>query len=408
EDGGFTDSCEVTVNPIPVTGIALDKETMDLSVGGEPGTLTATIAPNNATNINIGWVSSKPEVATVSDGVVTPVGEGTTTITVITEEGPFTDTCEVTVQFIHVSGVFLDMESLDMAVGGAPETLTATVQPENASNRNVSWESSNPEVATVYNGVVTPIGVGESTITVTAEDGGFTDTCEVTVILNEGPDWAITLDQYPEEAAAGSKISLKATVLSCGTVDAPKATVEIYIDDYCICTKSVSKLKWGKSKTLSIRTTVPADLPMGACSLSAVVTPVLPVQEMLENNNTDAKEISIVLPDLTIDYLEPASGLIAGKAINVMVGISNLRNAEAKKFTVKLYLSEDGETCGELLGTKKISKLGMGSMDLKIRAKAPKYFSLENYYIIAVIDEENVVNEEYEENNRLVWSNTDI
>ncbi|MGE5397163.1 MAG: lectin like domain-containing protein [Chitinophagales bacterium] len=405
EDGGFTDTCEVTVNVIMATGVALDQEVMNLIVGGATGTLTATVQPNNASDKNLIWNSNHPEVASVSNGIVTPVGEGTATITVTTKDGGFQDTCEVTVDVVSVTGVTLDLESMNLNVGD-PRYLTATVQPNDASSKNVTWESSKPSVATVNsNGLIIPVGVGETTITVTTVDGGFQDTCEITVNLAEGPDLAITLDEYPEEATAGSKISLKATVLSCGTVDAPKATVEIYIGDTLVCTKSVSKLKWGKSKTLSIKATVPANLPVGACDLTAVVAPVLPVQEIGENNNTDVEEISIVLPDLTINSIVPAGGLIAGKGVYVTVNICNQRNAEAKKFTVKLYLSEDGLTCGQLLGTKKISKLKMGSTELKIRAKTTKDFNLASYYIIAIIDEENVVNEENEYNNRIVWSN---
>ncbi|MGE5397162.1 MAG: lectin like domain-containing protein [Chitinophagales bacterium] len=306
---------------------------------------------------------------------------------------------------IPVTGVTLTPETMNLIAGGATRTLTATVEPNTAINKNVSWKSSKPEVATVNNGVVTPVGEGQTTITITTVDGGFQDTCEVTVAPPVvGPDLAIALDEYPEEAAAGSKISLKATVLSCGTVDAPKATVEIYIGDTLVCTKSVSKLKWGKSKTLSIKATVPANLPVGTCELKAVVTPVSAIPEINQSNNIETQDINIVLPDLTIYSIVPAGGLIAGKGVNVTVNISNQRNAEAKKFSVKLYLSNDGVTCGQLLGSKKISKLGMKTMAVKLKAKAPKDFNLTDYYIIAVVDEENVVNEETENNNSRVWS----
>ena len=78
-----------------------------------------------------------------------------------------------------VTDVSLDKTSLDLEVGDSA-TLTATVQPSNADNQNVTWSSSDEAVATVANGVVTAVGAGTATITVTTEDGDFTAICAVT------------------------------------------------------------------------------------------------------------------------------------------------------------------------------------------------------------------------------------
>ena len=83
--------------PVAVTGVTLDQATMTLTAGGATGTLVATVAPANATNKSVTWSSSAPAVATVANGVVTPVTAGTTTITVATVDGGFTATCTVTV-----------------------------------------------------------------------------------------------------------------------------------------------------------------------------------------------------------------------------------------------------------------------------------------------------------------------
>lgn len=88
--------CDVTV-AIFVTGVTLDNETLDLTVGGSDGTLTATVAPEDATDDSVVWTSSDEGVAIVENGVVTPVGEGTAIITVTTVDGGFTAECEVTV-----------------------------------------------------------------------------------------------------------------------------------------------------------------------------------------------------------------------------------------------------------------------------------------------------------------------
>jgi len=81
---------------------------------------------------------------------------------------------------VAVTGVSLNEDTASVAVGNTT-TLTATVEPSNATNKTVSWSTSDEDVATVDGGVVTGIGAGTATITVTTADGGFTDTCEVTV-----------------------------------------------------------------------------------------------------------------------------------------------------------------------------------------------------------------------------------
>jgi hypothetical protein len=86
-----------TVTPVAVTGVTLDQPTMTLTAGGATGTLVATVAPADATNQSITWSSSAPAVATVANGVVTPLTAGTTTITVATVDGGLTATCTVTV-----------------------------------------------------------------------------------------------------------------------------------------------------------------------------------------------------------------------------------------------------------------------------------------------------------------------
>lgn len=162
-----------------VTGVSVTPTTLELRVG-ESGTLIATITPENVTNKNVNWTSSKPEVATVADGVVTAVAEGESIITVTTSDGEKTATCKVTVAGIPVMGVSIAPETLSLKIGGSG-TLAATVSPENATNKKVSWTSSTPEVATVADGVVTAVSEGESIITVTTEDGAKKATCKVTV-----------------------------------------------------------------------------------------------------------------------------------------------------------------------------------------------------------------------------------
>jgi uncharacterized protein YjdB len=178
-EGGFTATCEVTVNPRPVTGVTLDKTEATLEVK-ETVALVATVAPANATNQDVTWSTSDEAVATVADGVVTAVAEGTATITVTTVDGSFTATCVITVKPISVKGVALNKTTLTLKAAQT-ETLVATVAPEDATDKSVTWTSDNDAVATVADGVVTAVAEGTATITVTTVDGEFTATCVVTV-----------------------------------------------------------------------------------------------------------------------------------------------------------------------------------------------------------------------------------
>jgi len=192
-DGTVGPSEPVSNSPVTgaVAGVTLDQDTLNLTVGGASATLIASVSPADATNKNVTWSSSNNSVATVAGGVVTPVAAGSATITVTTVDGGFTDTCAVTVEAasIAVTGVTLGQDTLSLSAGGDTAALVATVAPADATNQNVTWSSSNNSVATVAGGVVTPVADGNATITVTTVDGGFTDTCAVTV-ATAGPTTA--------------------------------------------------------------------------------------------------------------------------------------------------------------------------------------------------------------------------
>ena len=213
EDGGKTATCKVTVSDkeIKVTGVTLTKTTLTLETGASE-TLTASIAPKDATNQKVSWKSDKPEIATVdASGKVTGVKAGTATITVTTEDGGKTATCQVTVKAntVAVTGVTLNKSTLSLNVG-ASETLTATVAPADASNKNVTWASSNTTIATVdASGKVTGLAKGTVTITVTTEDGAKTATCKVTVTI---PVTGVTLNKTSTTIAVGVIETLTATV----------------------------------------------------------------------------------------------------------------------------------------------------------------------------------------------------
>ena len=207
EDGSFTATCEVTVT-VPVTAVVITNSMLSLHEG-ETFTIEASVRPTYATNKNIIWSSSDPSVATVSSsgatgsevliqhGLVTAVGGGTATITATSEDGGVATICEVTVTVpvISVTGVTLDKTNLYLA-RDETSTLTATVQPDDATNKNIIWSSSNTAVAEVSeNGLVTAINLGQTLIRATTEDGRFSASCVVTVTydyvdMGDGLLWA--------------------------------------------------------------------------------------------------------------------------------------------------------------------------------------------------------------------------
>lgn len=171
---------------VHVTGVTVD-QTLDL-VTGDSKTLVATVSPASATDKSVNWASDNPAVASVdSSGKVTANGVGTANIPVTTVDGNKTATCKVTVHPRSVTGVDLDKTAMNLLVGNS-SSLNATVRPSNATNKNVTWFSSDTSVAIVDStGKVTAVAVkqGEqfsvANITVTTADGSKTASCNVKV-----------------------------------------------------------------------------------------------------------------------------------------------------------------------------------------------------------------------------------
>lgn len=169
-----------------VIDVTLNQTTATLVVG-DTLTLIATIFPNNATNKTVTWLSSDTSVATVVDGKITALSIGLTNITVTTVDGNKVDTCVVgvTTPHIAVTGVALWLVNTPLTTTwlyvGDTLTLTAVIWPHNATNKNITWKSSNTDVATIYNGKITTLSAGYTNIIVTTEDGSKTDTGVVVV-----------------------------------------------------------------------------------------------------------------------------------------------------------------------------------------------------------------------------------
>lgn len=179
-DGIKTATCEVTVI-VPVTGVRLDRTSAEI-IKGDSMTLTATVAPSNATNKNVIWTSSNPSVATVSQsGVITAIKAGSTTVVATTIDGEKAAACEIVV-IVPVNSISLDKESLEL-IEGDGASLTATIGPDDATDKLITWKSSDDSIAIVSSsGSVVAVKAGTVTITATTEDGGLTAECNLTVI----------------------------------------------------------------------------------------------------------------------------------------------------------------------------------------------------------------------------------
>ena len=172
-----TAKCTVTVTDIavPATNIELDAYDKTMSVG-DKAKLTATVKPTDTTD-KIVWTSSKPTVAAVDEnGNITALAVGTTKI--LATAGTVSAECTVTVEAVKVTEVKLDKTAVSLKAGETAQ-LTATVLPDNAADKTVTWTSSNEKVATVVNGKITAVAAGTATITATA--GGKSAACTVTV-----------------------------------------------------------------------------------------------------------------------------------------------------------------------------------------------------------------------------------
>ena len=174
----FVFACEKTPEEIAVSSVSLSQPSAEMIIG-ETLQLQVSISPSNATDKTVFWGSSKQSVATVSNtGLVSAVSEGSSTITV--SAGGKSATCQITVSkgTVDVSSITLNETSIEL-IEGESKTLVATVLPEDATDKTVSWSSSAPDIASVNGGKVNALLPGEAIITATANNKSAS--CKVVV-----------------------------------------------------------------------------------------------------------------------------------------------------------------------------------------------------------------------------------
>lgn len=227
-------TCKVTVVAVTPASVSLNKTSGTLGYG-KSYQLKATVAPSNATDKRVTWTSSNPKAVSVSStGVIkglTP--NASAVITCKTVSGGKVAKCTIKVGAIATTGVKLSKTSLSM-LAGKSTTLIAAVSPSNATNKSVTWSSSNTSVATVnQNGIVTAKSRGTAVITCKTKSGGYTASCKVTVSAT--PVLGIALDRANYSGKVGATFTLHATIVPENatnkavrwtTTDAKVATVD--------------------------------------------------------------------------------------------------------------------------------------------------------------------------------------
>ncbi len=387
-DGELSAECEVIVAvapdtpddpndptppPVSVTGVELDEQTLALTVG-DTDTLTATVAPADATNRAVTWSSSAEAVVSVENGELTALSAGTAVITVTTADGEFTDSCTVTVSnpVVAVTGVTLSAETLALTVGDT-DTLTATVAPADATNKNIVWSSSAEGIVSVVNGTITAHAAGKATISVLTEDGEFTDSCEVTVSAAEVPVTGVTLSADTLSLKVGDTDTLTATV-------APATATNKAVTWTCSPAGVVSVVD-GAITALSAGTaTVTVTTTDGAKTATCTVTVTQPVTGVALNTSS----LTLKEDDTATLVATVAPGNATNKAVSWTVapaGIVSVADGEITALAVGTatvtVTTADGAktaTCTVTVESKKIAvtevTLNRGDFELEITKMA--------------------------------------
>ena len=174
----FRDYTKEVPKNVKVTGISLDKNNLELKIG-DTYTLTSTITPNNATNKEVEWSSNNSDVATVENGKIVAKNKGDAKITVKSKDTGVSATCNVKV-VKKVTEISISESAVNLNVGDE-STLNYTIGPDDATNKEVEWISSNSDVVSVDNGKVIAKKTGTANITVKSKDTGISASCKITV-----------------------------------------------------------------------------------------------------------------------------------------------------------------------------------------------------------------------------------
>lgn len=199
--GDLISVCNVSVSPVAVTSVSLDKESLRLPAGSS-STLKVTLSPANATNPKVTWSTADEKIAVVSHGLVTGISAGKTVVTA--SVGDIRAECEVEVYSIDATSLDLDVTEREIAVG---ETfmVTATVLPENVTDKSFRWTSDNGDVisyevidAVEGDNVIAAkvVGTGAGNAVLTVSSGALKAECRIAVRSASIPETEPKIGDY--------------------------------------------------------------------------------------------------------------------------------------------------------------------------------------------------------------------
>lgn len=295
EDGLKVATCDVNVRE-PVTGIVLNSTTVESTMAIGQYQLVATVLPSgNGVNRNVTWSSSDESICKVDEnGLVTFVEPGFCTIVCKTEDGAFLATCNFVIS-IPVETIKLDYTDEIMSKGDRLR-ITAEVLPITATNRTVSWESSNTNVCIVdSNGLVEAVGTGSTTILCKTLDGGVTAMCNIYV---RQPVTSIVLNTTDITVRKGQVFWLNATCLP-ENADNKIVTWESRDTDICKVENDGKVTATGAGTTSVICTNT--DTGLTAYCVVTVTQPVTGIKL-----NSDYQELWVGAKYAVIPTVEPS------------------------------------------------------------------------------------------------------
>lgn len=284
-DGNKIAKCNVTVNSkiIPVTNIEVTPKNLEIKVG-EKGEISASISPENATNKSIVWKSSDENVAVVSNGEVSGIAEGD--VVIYASVDGVCDSSIVTVSKIGVDKVEINQDAVKINVGDSLK-LTVTVSPENATYPDITWVSSNTEIATINeSGVI--VGKKEGTTNVIAIADNISSQ-ECIVEVSSVPVQSITLNRSNVSLLVDETIRLSATIYPQNATD---KTI-----DWSSTNNDVAYVRDGKVVAMNVGTAIikaqTSDGKVNAvCNVTVNQRPKLAIEYVSQYNLKTAKVFS--------------------------------------------------------------------------------------------------------------------
>lgn len=223
-----------------VQSVSLNRESLSMIVG-DSETVIATVTPSDAENASVSWTSSNPSVASVQAGTITALSVGSTNITA--SAGGKSSSCSVSVsaKVIPVSSISLSLPSVEM-VEGDKVTITASIEPSNATDKTVAWSSSDDNIVSVADGEITAKAIGSAVITASAGDKSAS--CNVSVAKRVIHVESISVNISEKRLKVGEEVSLQ---VSISPATANDYSIEYTSDNENVAAVSANGVITGKS-----------------------------------------------------------------------------------------------------------------------------------------------------------------